>query len=102
MALYIVKNCPIRKGGAAVPIGGTVELADNETAGIEDFLEAAPNQPASKVPNAGEVIAMVQAAQTLDELEKLAEGEERKTVTAAIEKRRVELTKPQTQTETEV
>lgn len=51
-------------------------------------------------PNATATIALVQAAQTLEELNKLAEGEDRKGVQTAIAKRRAELTpKPDDQSD---
>lgn len=43
-------------------------------------------------PNAKESIQLVQTAATLEDLDQLADGEERKTVVDAIEKRRAELT----------
>lgn len=50
---------------------------------------AAATEPGQKA-NAAETIKLVEAA-TLDELEQLAAGDERKTVVAAIAKRRQEL-----------
>jgi len=49
----------------------------------------------TKGPSAQEVIAQVKAAQTLEAIDQLAAGEERKSVVAAIDKRRAELTVPQ-------
>ena len=91
MANYLVKVCPIRKGGVIIPVGGSVELADNETAGIEQFLEL-QIAVATGRPNVADTSALIQAAQTIEELNKLAEGEDRKTILPFIEKRRAELT----------
>lgn len=46
----------------------------------------------TKGPTAPELIAQIKTTETLEALEALAEGEERKSVVAAIEKRRLELT----------
>ncbi|MDY0261982.1 HI1506-related protein [Syntrophotalea acetylenica] len=49
----------------------------------------------TKGPTAPESIQLVKAAETLEALAVLAEGEERKSVVVAIEKRQTELTEPQ-------
>ena len=46
---------------------------------------------AGKTPNVADTIALVQAADTVEALDQLAEGESRKGVTDAIAKRRTEL-----------
>ena len=91
MPNYIVKISPLRKGGITIPIGDTVELTERETKGIEHLLELVPEQSAAKGLNVADTIALIQAAQSIEELDKLAEGEERKSVLPAIEKRRAEL-----------
>ena len=44
--------------------------------------------------NVAQTVELVMAVQTIEELDKLAEGESRKGVQAAIDKRRAELTTP--------
>ncbi len=53
--------------------------------------EKGKGAPLANRPNVADSIAAIKAAATLDELNKLAEGEERKTVLPAIEARRAEL-----------
>lgn len=57
------------------------------------FVEILPDTAAPKGnrPNATDTIALVQAAETVEALDALAEGEERKGVLEAITKRRTEL-----------
>lgn len=94
MAKYLVKNSPLKQGGKIIPIGGTIELEKRETAGLEQFLDEIPGQLSDDKPqplNVPKTVELVQAAATLEELDKLAEGEERKGVADAIAKRRLEL-----------
>lgn len=94
-----------RRCGVAHP-KGVVEYADdhwskeqlriltaepNLTVIIEDESKNPTGQPAPDCPNAAGSIELVKAATTAEGLEKLAEGEERKTVLDAIAKRRGEL-----------
>ncbi|WP_027714903.1 HI1506-related protein [Desulfuromonas sp. TF] len=58
-------------------------------------IETEEKEKAPPRPNAAESIKLVVVAATLEDLDKLAEGEERKTVLEAIEKRRQELSAPQ-------
>ncbi|MFZ5774030.1 MAG: HI1506-related protein [Thermodesulfobacteriota bacterium] len=62
---------------------------------VEELLVVAEGkgslQEGSARPNANESIAMVKAAETIEALDKLAEGEDRKGVLVAIEARRKEL-----------
>lgn len=52
MPSYIVKGCPLKKGGEIIPIGGTVELPAAETKGLEHLLERVlPAQKTDKKEN---------------------------------------------------
>lgn len=62
---------------------------------VDDGGGQPPGPPAgSGQLNAAETVKLVQAAASIEELDKLAEGETRKTVTDAIAKRRAELAPP--------
>jgi|SRR6185369_3024931 len=68
--------------------------ADSEpvTFGPKEAESQLPTSQPSKRPNAPDAIKAVEAVETLEALNALAEGEERVTVVAAIEKKRKELT----------
>ena len=92
MAIYIIKGTSIRKGHKNFGPGESIELAEDETRGLEQFLDLAPEQPTiAKQLNAVDTITLVNAAQDLAELDQLAQDENRKTVTAAIDIRRATL-----------
>lgn len=93
MALYIVKNSPLKQGGEIIPIGGGIELTEKETVGLEQFLDLVPGQASGKAPtlNVADTVKLVIAAETPEALDVLAEGETRKGVIDAIAKRRTEL-----------
>ena len=96
------KKDGFRRCGVAHPKGATDHP---DTRFTPDQLNILSNEPMLKVqhvenpepdgpggrPNAATTIALVQAAQTREELDKLTEGEERKGVLAAIAKRSAEL-----------
>lgn len=92
MATYTVKNSPVKWGGTIIPIGGSIELAEDNTEGLTQFLELTAEQPKAKEPtlNVAETLKLVAAAETVEALAALAEGETRKGVTDAITKRRAE------------
>lgn len=78
--------------------GESLELDDKEAnrlvkSGIVEEGGEVPTS-ASAPLNVPQTVELVTAAQTIEELEKLAEGETRKGVQTAIEKRRAELTPP--------
>ena len=83
--------------------GETLDMDDKEArrlidAGVvkETSGEAAAGSGSQeKRPNVGDTVALVQAAQTIEELDKLAEGETRAGVLPAIDKRRAELETPE-------
>ena len=82
------------RGAAASARGRFAEfercLLHDRAAGIEHFLDGSPDQGANDRPNATQTIALVTTA-TAEELDELEIGEDRKTVLAAIAKRRTEL-----------
>lgn len=87
---------PIRAGkGKRYQPGGTIELDDQAAA---ELLACGAIGPAvatterkTERPNVKETVKLVEAAESLADLEKLAEGEDRKGVLEAIEKRGQEL-----------
>jgi hypothetical protein len=73
--------------------GSAVELTEEQAAPLlavkvigEPVADSTPARP-----NVAETIKLVEAAENLEELDKLAAGEDRKTVLEAIEKRRAAL-----------
>lgn len=66
-------------------------LTVQEIANEEDLSRNHRGSGSAARPNVADSIAAIKAATTLDELNKLAEGEDRKTVQPAIEARRAEL-----------
>jgi len=79
--------------------GEDVELSDADAKRlIKQGIVAKPKDPAKKVesgnqkPSVEQRIQLVKAAATIEELDKLADGETAKTVKAAIEEHRKELT----------
>ena len=98
MAKYLVKHSPLKQGDKTIPIGGTIELEKRETVGLEQFLDEIPGQSSDDKPpvlNVADTVKLVLEAQSIEELDKLAEGETRKGVNDAIAKRRLELAPPQ-------
>lgn len=93
MPIYTVKNSPLKRGGEIIPIGGSVELTDKETIGLEKFLDLALDQSGQKSAplNVAQTVQLVMAAETLEALAILTEGETRKGVLDAIAKRQTEL-----------
>ena len=93
MPIYTVKNSPLKRGGEIIPIGGSIELAEKETVGLEQFLELSPDQSGQKPSalNVPQTVQLVMAAETMETWAALAEGESRKGVTDAIAKRQLEL-----------
>lgn len=93
MPIYTVKNSPLKRGGEIIPIGGSVELTDKETIGLEQFLDLALDQSGQKSAplNVAQTVQLVMAAETLEALAILTEGEARKGVLDAIAKRQTEL-----------
>lgn len=93
MLEYIIKT-PLLHDGETYLAGETVEL-DDKTAeqllgvGAVEIAQVNPAQPPRQ--NANDAIAQVKAAATTEALDFLAEGEERKSVVAAILARRKEL-----------
>ncbi len=85
---YIVKDTTIRKGGIDYPPGSTIELDAREVAGLETFLEDAPEEAGTKM-GASEAIARIESVTTIQELEPFITGETRKTVLAAIAARQL-------------
>lgn len=69
--------------------GAAITYPTGPAAEIESPKEKKPT-----APNVAATLELIAAAQTIEELDKLAEGEERKSVVPAIEKRRAELTPP--------
>lgn len=98
MILIASKNDGFRRCGVAHPKQSTEYPNDRFTA---DELVQLKNEPMLVVqvtdgggsgrPNVQASIALIQAATTIEELDKLATGEERKGVQDAIAKRRSEL-----------
>ena len=86
---------PLNLDGEGYAEGDTVELTESQAAELiqaKVIGEAAP--AAAQAPsqlNVAQTVELVQAAATVEELDKLAEGETRKGVLDAITKRRAEL-----------
>jgi len=99
MVIITSKQDGFRRCGVAHPSGpaeypnGT--FTDEQLQQLQDepmLLVEVVEDGQQKPLNATQTIALVQAAATNEELDKLAEGEERKGVNDAITKRRAELT----------
>jgi hypothetical protein len=85
-----------RRCGVAHPAQPTDHLADFFTEGQIEILKAEPMLTVVEVEEAvkltaNEVIAKAKAAATIEELDELAKGEDRKSAMAVIEARRKEL-----------
>lgn len=99
MKIYPVLT-PLHAGqGKRYGVGETIGLEDKAARellackAIGPALEAAAEKTPQRL-NVKDTIAAVAAAQTLEALNALAEGEDRTTVLPVIEKRRQELTTP--------
>lgn len=85
---------PIKIGGRIHKPGcADMELTVDEAAGLvkSGSLALVEGGSPGPRPNAADSIAAIRAAATLEELEKLAAGEDRKSVLPAIDARRAEL-----------
>jgi methylphosphotriester-DNA--protein-cysteine methyltransferase len=101
MIRITAKTAGFRRCGTAHPTAPTEHQDDHFTKAQLAELEAEPELLVERVaaaaggsqakPNAAETIKLAQAASSVEELDKLAEGEERKTVLDAIAARRKEL-----------
>ncbi len=101
MIRITAKTAGFRRCGLAHPAAPTEYQDDHFTKDQLVEMEAEPELLVERVaaaaggsqakPNAAETIKLAQAASSVEELDKLAEGEERKTVLDAIAARRKEL-----------
>ena len=83
---------PSEKGIAAADIAALLKSGEITPAAE---LQESSNKVTSKRPNVADTLALIASAQTLEELDKLAEGDERVSVIPAIATRRAELTPPE-------
>lgn len=85
---------PIRAGkGKRYPVGKTIQLSDEDAAPLLacKAIGQASDEETETRPNVKDTIKLVKAAQTKEALADLADGEDRSTVIAEIEKRAAEL-----------
>lgn len=82
------------KGCVTVPAEAVAALQGHGFIVAEDTLPPTGDQ--DKRPNVADTLVLIKDAADMEALNKLAEGEDRATVTAAIEKRRAALTLPPT------
>lgn len=80
----------VKYGGSVHESGEILEMADASARLVLAAGNAVAVEP-EKRASAAEVVAAIAAAQTVAELDALAEGDERKSVLAAADKRRAEL-----------
>ena len=108
MPKYIAKNTigytskdSIAPGETFDPAEKGISPADVKALFNAGQIQAAPEEfgtstkSASGKPNVAATLELIAAALTIEDLDKLAEGEERKSVLPAIEARRSELASPQ-------
>lgn len=95
MKTYPVLN-PIRSGKKYMP-GDTIELDDQAAAELLACGAIGPavidGEPKGTRPNSKDSIKLIEAAKDRDALYRLAEGEDRKTVLDALDRRLEELVK---------
>jgi len=95
MPLYEVTS-PLKRDGKLYGVGGQVEMEAAEAKSLQDIgvlgaeVGKTPSTPPPR-PNAQESIRLAKAAESIEALDQLAAGEERKSVQDAIAARRQEL-----------
>jgi hypothetical protein len=108
MARYVAKNTVVYTSKDSIAPGEVFDPAEKgiSTADIKALLASGdisaahelqeePGNAPGKKPNVAETLLLIAAAQTVEDLDKLAEGEARVTVLPAIAARRAELAPPE-------